>query len=73
MICFQVLLNNVSMLEVKVTESASVGLELGICSSVYLDVVSVLEVLVTESSSVFLKLMILQYRSRVGDLLFCAA
>ena len=73
MICCSVLLENVLILEVLVTESASAGLELGICSSVYLDVVSVLEVLVTECLIVFRKLMIVEYRSGVGDLLFCAA
>ena len=73
MICFQVLLNNVSMLEVKVTESASVGLELGICSFVFLEVASVLEVLITESSSVVLNLVLLECWSGVCDLLCCAA
>ena len=73
MICSDVLLDNFNILEVLVTESASVGLELGICSHVFLEVVSVLEVLVTESLSVFLKLVILQCWSEVGDLLCCAA
>ena len=74
LIFFTVLLHIVvSILEVQVTESASVNLELGICSHVFLEVVSVLEVLVTESLSVFLKLVILQCWSEVGDLLCCAA
>ena len=63
----------VSILEVQVTESASVGLELGICSHVFLEVASVLEVLVTESSSVVLNLVLLECWSGVGDLLCCAA
>ena len=52
MICSAVLLDNVYILEVLVTESASVGLELGICSYVFLEVVSALEALVTEILSV---------------------
>ena len=73
MICSAVLLDKVSILEVPVTESASVGLELEICSYVFLEVPSVLEVLVTESSSVFLNLVLLECWSGYCDFFCCNA
>ena len=73
MIFSAVLIDTVSILEVPVPESASVGLELGICSFVFLEVASVLEVLITESSSVVLILVLLECWSGVCDLLCCAA